>query len=131
MPIGGAFNVKFILGARSLKQGNNECIVYIIGCTIHYWMYIIVYHVRYLKLISNLVWIHLWLNVGNNYCILSILLFGIVRSSKLYNFIKVFIFTNYLVFPLGGGAQFLWWCAMYFVFGSTTIWVHLWLCACR
>ena len=34
MPIGGAFNVKFILGARSLKQGNNECIVYIIGCTI-------------------------------------------------------------------------------------------------
>ena len=85
-------------------------------------------HVRYLKLISNLVWIHLWLNVGNNYCILSICLFGIVRSSKLYNFIKVFIFTNYLVFPLGGGAQFLWWCAMYFVFGSTTIWVHLWLC---
>ena len=34
MPIGGAFNVKFILGARSLKQGNNECILYIIGCTI-------------------------------------------------------------------------------------------------
>ena len=26
MPIGGAFNVKFISGARSLKQGNNECI---------------------------------------------------------------------------------------------------------
>ena len=29
-----AFNVKIILGARSLKQGNNECIVHIIGWTL-------------------------------------------------------------------------------------------------
>ena len=43
MPVGGAFNVKFILGARSLKQGNNnECIVYITSIStsvLHYYVF--------------------------------------------------------------------------------------------